>query len=29
MQSRVASFAVALCGAVWGVYWLPLRHLDD
>ena len=28
MQSWVASLAVALCGAVWGVYWLPLRYLD-
>ena len=24
-----ASIAVALCGAVWGVYWLPLRVLAD
>jgi drug/metabolite transporter (DMT)-like permease len=24
-----ASLAVALCGAVWGVYWLPLRVLAD
>jgi drug/metabolite transporter (DMT)-like permease len=24
-----ASLAVALCGAVWGVYWLPLRALAD
>ncbi|MEZ5830925.1 MAG: DMT family transporter [Dongiaceae bacterium] len=29
MQSLAASFAVALCGAVWGVYWLPLRYLDQ
>ena len=28
-QTRVASVAVALCGAVWGVYWLPLRHLHE
>ena len=28
MQSWAASFAVALCGAIWGVYWLPLRHLN-
>ena len=28
-QTRVASIAVALCGAVWGVYWLPLRHLHE
>ena len=24
----VASLAVALCGSVWGVFWLPLRWLD-
>ena len=28
-QTRIASIAVALCGAVWGVYWLPLRHLYE
>ena len=28
MQSLAASLAVALCGAVWGVYWLPLRYLE-
>jgi drug/metabolite transporter (DMT)-like permease len=28
MQSWAASLAVALCGAVWGVYWLPLRSLE-
>ena len=28
MESWAASFAVALCGAVWGIYWLPLRHLQ-
>ena len=28
MQSWAASFAVALCGAIWGVYWLPLRYLN-
>jgi drug/metabolite transporter (DMT)-like permease len=28
MQSWAASLAVALCGAVWGVYWLPLRYLE-
>jgi len=27
-QSWAASFAVALCGAIWGVYWLPLRYLN-
>ena len=29
MQAGAASFAVALCGAVWGLYWLPLRALDQ
>jgi drug/metabolite transporter (DMT)-like permease len=29
MQTWAASFAVALCGAVWGVYWLPLRALGE
>ena len=29
LQSWAASLAVALCGAVWGVYWLPLRYLQD
>ncbi len=24
----LASVAVALCGSVWGVFWLPLRWLD-
>jgi drug/metabolite transporter (DMT)-like permease len=28
-QSRLASAAVAYCGLVWGVYWLPLRHLAE
>jgi drug/metabolite transporter (DMT)-like permease len=28
LQSWAASFAVALCGAVWGVYWVPLRYLQ-
>lgn len=28
-QTRVASIAVALCGALWGVYWLPLRYLHE
>lgn len=28
MQSLAASLAVALCGAMWGVYWLPLRYLE-
>jgi drug/metabolite transporter (DMT)-like permease len=28
VKSRAASLAVALCGAVWGVYWLPLRYLE-
>jgi drug/metabolite transporter (DMT)-like permease len=28
IQSWAASLAVALCGAVWGVYWLPLRYLE-
>jgi drug/metabolite transporter (DMT)-like permease len=23
-----ASFAVAICGTVWGIYWLPLRYLQ-
>ena len=28
-KSLAASAAVALCGAVWGVYWIPLRHLQE
>ena len=28
-EGTVASIAVALCGAVWGVYWLPLRYLHE
>jgi drug/metabolite transporter (DMT)-like permease len=28
-QTWAASFAVALCGAAWGVYWLPLRALAE
>src|SRR5262245_44401033 len=28
MQSCAASLAIALTGAVWGVYWLPLRYLE-
>jgi drug/metabolite transporter (DMT)-like permease len=28
-QTWAASFAVALCGALWGVYWLPLRVLAE
>ena len=28
VQSWAASLSVALCGAVWGVYWLPLRYLE-
>ena len=28
MQSWAASLAVALCGTVGGVYWLPLRYLE-
>ncbi len=28
MQSLTASLAVALCGAMWGIYWLPLRYLE-
>jgi drug/metabolite transporter (DMT)-like permease len=28
-QTWAASFAVALCGALWGVYWLPLRALGE
>jgi drug/metabolite transporter (DMT)-like permease len=28
-QSALASAAVAYCGLIWGVYWLPLRHLAD
>ena len=27
-QSLAASLAVALCGAMWGIYWLPLRYLE-
>ena len=27
-ESWAASLAVAVSGAVWGVYWLPLRHLE-
>ncbi len=29
MQSFAASAAVALCGALWGIYWLPLRYLEQ
>lgn len=29
MQSLAASAAVALCGALWGIYWLPLRYLEQ
>jgi drug/metabolite transporter (DMT)-like permease len=29
MQSLAASFAVAACGSLWGIYWLPLRHLEQ
>jgi len=28
LQSWAASIAVALCGTVWGLYWLPLRYLQ-
>lgn len=28
MQSLAASAGVALCGAAWGIYWLPLRELQ-
>jgi drug/metabolite transporter (DMT)-like permease len=28
-QSVAASCAVALTGAIWGVYWWPLRHLQQ
>jgi drug/metabolite transporter (DMT)-like permease len=28
-QSTLASAAVAYCGLIWGVYWLPLRHLAE
>jgi drug/metabolite transporter (DMT)-like permease len=28
-ETTAASIAVALCGAVWGVYWVPLRHLHE
>ena len=28
-QSVTASCAVALTGAIWGVYWWPLRHLQQ
>jgi drug/metabolite transporter (DMT)-like permease len=28
-QSALASAAVAYCGLIWGVYWLPLRHLAE
>jgi drug/metabolite transporter (DMT)-like permease len=28
LQSVAASLAVALCGAMWGLYWLPLRYLQ-
>jgi drug/metabolite transporter (DMT)-like permease len=27
-QQRLAATAVALCGAMWGVYWVPLRWID-
>ncbi|HWA48532.1 MAG TPA: DMT family transporter [Dongiaceae bacterium] len=29
MQSLAASLAVAACGSLWGIYWLPLRHLEQ
>mgnify|MGYP001026070960 CR=1 FL=1 len=29
MQSLAASFAVAACGSLWGIYWLPLRYLEQ
>jgi drug/metabolite transporter (DMT)-like permease len=28
-QSLAASAAVAYCGLVWGIYWLPLRRLAE
>ena len=28
-QSLLAAGAVALCGAMWGVFWVPLRWFDD
>ena len=28
VETWAASLAVALCGAIWGVYWLPLRYLN-
>jgi drug/metabolite transporter (DMT)-like permease len=28
-EATVASVAVAFCGAIWGVYWLPLRYLHE
>jgi drug/metabolite transporter (DMT)-like permease len=29
IETWAASLAVALCGALWGVYWLPLRTLAE
>jgi drug/metabolite transporter (DMT)-like permease len=28
-SSLAASAAVAACGAVWGLYWLPMRYLQE
>jgi drug/metabolite transporter (DMT)-like permease len=28
-QSLTASLAVVACGSLWGIYWLPLRHLEQ
>ena len=25
---QLASLAVVICGALWGIYWLPLRWFD-
>lgn len=27
-QQKLAALAVATCGAMWGIYWLPLRWID-
>jgi drug/metabolite transporter (DMT)-like permease len=27
-QQQLAALAVATCGAMWGIYWLPLRWID-
>ena len=28
-QVALPSAAVAISGAIWGIFWIPIRHLDD